>query len=162
MVFAVHAPKASHPDYPALEVLDAYLADGMSSKLFLEIREKRGLAYAVKSDIETEKDYSHYTIYVGTTKQAIPEVKKLILEGFEDVKNMTEKDLEEAKERVIGLNRISKEESVNVMSELMFAELTTKAEDYYTQEKKINAVDLEQVKSLAKINSYSAAVIVPK
>ncbi|MBS3088986.1 insulinase family protein [Candidatus Pacearchaeota archaeon] len=162
LVFAVHAPKASHPDYPALEVLDAYLADGMSSKLFLEIREKRGLAYAVKSDIETEKDYSHYTIYVGTTKQAIPEVKKLILEGFEDVKNMTEKDLEEAKERVIGLNRISKEESVNVMSELMFAELTTKAEDYYTQEKKINAVDLEQVKSLAKINSYSAAVIVPK
>lgn len=43
-VFAFHAPKQTEKDYFALEVLDAYLANGMSSRLFLEIREKRGLA----------------------------------------------------------------------------------------------------------------------
>jgi len=162
LIFAIHAPKITHPDFHALRVLDAYLADGMSSRLFLEIREKRGLAYAVKSSIEAEKDYSHYTIYVGTTKSAIPQVKKLILEEFKNVGNMTEKDLKEAKERILGLEKISKEESVNVMNELLYAELTSKAEDYYTQEEKIKKVTLEQAKNLARIKDYSIAVIVPK
>jgi len=162
LVFAIHAPLPSDKKYYDLAVLDAYLANGMSSKLFLEIREKRGLAYAIKSDIDAETNYSHYTIYVGTTKEAIPKVKKLILQEFKNIENMTEKDLEEAKQRVIGLHKISKEESINVMNELMFSELTGKAEDYYEQEEKIQAVKLADVKAMAKINKFSTAAIVPK
>ncbi len=162
LIFAIHAPLANQPEHYDLEVLDAYLGNGASSRLFLEIREKRGLAYAVKSDIDSEKDYAHYLIYVGTTKPAIPQVKKLILQEFKNIKAMTQKDLEEAKERIIGLNRISKEESVNVMNELMYFELTSKAEDFYKEEEKIKAVTLENVKALAKIKSYSTAAIVPK
>ena len=160
--FAFHAPLQTDKNYPALEVLDAYLANGMSSRLFLEIREKRGLAYVVKGSLSTEKSYSYYTIYVGTTKKAIPEVKTLILKEFEDVKNMTEKDLREAKNQLIGLKRLSKEDSTNVMSELLFSELTTKAEDYYMHEDQIKAVALNEVKSLAKITKYSTAAIIPK
>ena len=159
---AFHAPLQTDKNYPALEVLDAYLANGMSSRLFLEIREKRGLAYAVKGSLSTEKSYSYYTIYAGTTKKAIPEVKKLILQEFENVKNMTEKNLQEAKNQLVGLKRLSKEDSTNVMNELLFSELTTKAEDYYKHEDQIKAVALNQVKSLAKISSYSTAAIVPK
>lgn len=162
LVFAIHAPLPSDKKYYDLEVLDAYLADGMSSKLFQEIREKRGLAYAVKSDIDSEKDYSHYVIYVGTTKSALSKVKKLILQGFKDIEKMTEKDLEEAKERLIGVKKISQEESVNVMDELMNAELIGQAEDYYKEEEKIKTVKLEDVKALAKIKNYSTAAIVPK
>jgi len=161
-VFAIHAPLINSQEHHALEVLDAYLADGMSSRLFLEIREKLGLAYAVKSMIESEKNYSHYVIYAGTTKEAVPKVKKIILEEFKNIEKMTEKNLEEAKERVLGLEKISKEESSNVMNELLFAELAGKAEDYYEKEKKIKAVTLEQVKKLAKIKNYSTAAIVPK
>jgi len=76
LVFAMHAPLPLDPKHSVLEVLDAYLANGMSSRLFLEIREKRGLAYAVQSNIDSEKNYSVYRIYVGTMKEAIEEVKK--------------------------------------------------------------------------------------
>ncbi|MFH1289967.1 MAG: pitrilysin family protein [Nanoarchaeota archaeon] len=163
LMFALHAPMSTEKGYFDLEVLDAYLAKGMSSKLFLEIREKRGLAYAVKSSLDTEKNFSYYSIYVGTTKEAVPEVKKLILEGFEDAsKNMAEKDLEESKERLIGLKKVMSEESSDVMNELMFAEIVDKAENYYDYEKKIRAVKLADVKKMAKIKDYSTAAIVPK
>ena len=163
-IFAVHAPLMHEKEYPVLEVLDAYLADGMSSRLFLKIREEKGLAYAVKSSINAEKNYSYYIIYVGTTKEAVPEVKKLILEGFAEIKDMEEKDLKEAKERVIGLMRVESEDSSRVMHELLFSELSGKAEDYYEFEKKINKVGLGEVKKLASelIKGHSTAAVLPK
>lgn len=161
-VFAIHAPLANEEEHYVLEVLDAYLANGMSSKLFLKIREEKGLAYSVKGDITTEKNYSYYTIYVGTTKEAVAEVKKIILDEFKLVSKMTQKDLDEAKERLIGLRKISMEESANVMNELMYAEFIENAEEYYKREEKIKKVTLEQVKKLAKIKEYSSAAIVPK
>ena len=163
-IFAMHAPLPSEKDSFDLEVLDAYLANGMSSRVFLEIREKRGFAYAVTSSIDCEKSYSFYTIYVGTMKDKVGEVKRLILEEFDNVKNMKEKDLEQAKERVIGLKKVVSEESINVMNQLVFSELSGKAEDYYEHEEKIREVKLENVKKLASklIKEYSSAAIVPK
>lgn len=161
-VFGIHAPLMKEKNYYALEILNAYLASGMSSKLFLKIREEKGLAYAVKGGLNGEKNYSYYTIYVGTTKEALPEVKKIILQEFANVSKMSEKELEEAKEQVIGLKKVSSEESINVMNELMFHEINGRAEDYYDYEKKIGAVKLEDVKKLAKIKDYSIAAIVPK
>src|SRR3989344_831793 len=163
-LFAAHAPLFNSKEYPALEILNAYLAEGMSSKLFLEIREKRGLAYTVKGSFNTEKNYSYYSIYVGTTKEALPEVKKLIIEGFQDISKMTEKELKETKEQLIGSRKVESEESSGVMNALMFHELNGDAEEYYNFEKKISQVSLGQVKSLAEnlIKNYSTAAIVPK
>lgn len=164
LIFGMHAPLMSDKGYYALEVLDAWLANGMSSRLFLTIREEKGLAYTVQSSMNTEKSYSYYTIYAGTRKDAVDEVKKLIVQGFADIEKMTEKELQEAKERLIGLQQISREESAHVMQELLFYELATKAEEYYEREEKIKAVALEQVKRLGHdlIKKYSTAVIVPK
>jgi len=163
-VFAVHAPLPCDEDFRALEIINAYLAGGMSSRLFLEIREKRGLAYAVKGMIRPGKRYCYYAIYVGTRKDAIPEVKKIILDEFRKIENMSEDDLNEAKENLIGSRKISTEESANVMSELLFYELFTKAEDYYSYEDDIKKVKLEDVKKLAVelTKNYSIASIVPR
>ncbi len=164
-IWAAHAPESNSKDKYVLEVLDSYLANGMSSKLFLEIREKRGLAYAIKSSTNTEKSYSYYSIYVGTTKPALGEVEKLILEGFKDSQKMTEKEFEEAKEKLIGLRKVSSEESLSVMNELVFAEMASgNAEEYYKYEKMVRAVRLEDVKRLARDlpKKYSTAAIVPK
>jgi predicted Zn-dependent peptidase len=161
-IFGIHAPPVQSKEWHALEVLDAWLANGMSSRLFLTIREERGLAYSVSSSFNGEKSYSNYTIYVGTRKEAIPEVKKLILEGFQNTKNMTEQDLQQAKNRLVGLKKISMEESVSVMNELVISEFINKAEDYYQYEKEIQQVTLNQVKEAAKITKYSTASIVPK
>lgn len=162
LVLAIHAPKYAEKERYDLEVLDAYLGSGMSSKLFLEIREKRGLAYAVKSSYDCGINYSIYSIYVGTTKDKIDEVKKIILEEFDKVKNMTEKDLEEAKERLIGLRKVVSEESFQTMHELVDYELAGIVDDFYDYEKKIRAVKLEGVKRLAEIKEFSSAAVIPK
>jgi len=162
-IIGMHLPH-NEKAYHTIEVLDSYLANGMSSKLFLEIREKRGLAYTVRGNFELEKNYSYYSIYVGTTKEAIKEVEEIIVKEFKDIKNITEKELKESKERIIGLKKVSSEESITVMNELLFSELFSKAEDYYIYEENINKVTLEEVKTLAKeiIKNYSTAAIVPK
>ena len=163
-IFAVHSPLIEDKNYYALEVLDSYLANGMSSRLFLRIREERGLAYTVHSSINAEKNYSYYSIYAGTMKEAIPEIQSIILEEFEKIKNLGERELEEAKERLIGLRKVSSEESSRVMAELIYAEMTEGSEEYYKHEEKIRAVKLEDVKKLARemIKKYSTAAIVPK
>lgn len=164
-VLGMHAPLMNNPEVYPLLLLDAYLANGMSSKLFLEIREKRGLAYAVKSGLEAEENYSFYTIYVGTTKEAVSEVKKLILEGFKDIEKMSEEELNEAKERVIGLHNVSSEESTDVMRELINYELNNDLAGYGEFEKRVRNVALGDVKKLAVSllkNGFSSAAIVPK
>lgn len=163
-VMGMHAPLLNEDKHSVLQVLDAYLANGMSSRLFLEIREKRGLAYAVKGMIQAEKNYSQYLIYVGTTKEKVKEVEEIILEEFGKIEEMDEKSLEEAKEMLIGLRKVNSEESSEVMNELLFSELSDKAESYYEFEEKVRKVKLEEVKKLAKelIKEYSVAIVMPK
>jgi zinc protease len=60
------APNVFDPDYPALKLLNAYLCNGLSSRLFMEIREKRGLAYEVSGFYPTRLDPSHFVVYLGT------------------------------------------------------------------------------------------------
>ncbi|MCX8158953.1 MAG: insulinase family protein [Candidatus Pacearchaeota archaeon] len=161
-LFAIHTPLQGTKEGYALEVLDAWLANGMSSKLFLEIREKRGLAYSVKSSINSEKNYSYYSIYVGTIKEKIKDVERIILEWFDKAKKMSEEELEGAKERVVGLKKVESEESINVMNELIYKELVGKAEDYYDYEKKIRSITLDDIKKIVEFQDYSSAVIMPK
>jgi len=163
-IMGMHAPLMTEKEHSTLDVLDAYLASGMSSRLFLEIREKRGLAYTVKGDVTAEKSYAHYLIYAGTTKEKVDEVEKIIVEEFKKINEMNEKQLEESKERLIGLKKVSSEESVGVMNSLIFYEIADKAENYYKFEEKIRKVTLREVKDLAKkiIKNYSVAAILPK
>jgi predicted Zn-dependent peptidase len=71
-----------HPDRYVLSVLDTALGGGMSSHLFQEIREERGLAYAISSYYAAYRDAGAFVIYAGTSPEASREVVRLILEGF--------------------------------------------------------------------------------
>jgi len=163
LVFAFHAPLCSDKNRYAMEVLDAYIGSGMSSKIFLEVREKRGLAYAIKSVYECGKNYSFYCVYAGCPKDNANEVKEIIIKEFKKVeKEMSEKDLEEAKERLIGLHKINAEEGFGVMSALLDEELAEDAENYYKYEENIRNVTLEDVKKLSNIKEFSSAIVLPK
>ncbi len=59
-------PPVHHPDYSALKILSTYLGNGLSSRLFVEFREKRGLAYDVSALYPTRLDTSHFILYIGT------------------------------------------------------------------------------------------------
>lgn len=60
------APAISHPDYPVLKLLSTYLGSGLSSRLFVELREKRGLAYDVSAFYPTRLAQSQFVVYLGT------------------------------------------------------------------------------------------------
>ncbi len=138
------------------------MAEGMSSVLFHEIREKRNLAYAVKGDAEISKDYAYNLIYIGTTKENVELVKKIILEEFKKLaREFTEKQLKEVKEQIIGNFHISMEDSQSQMVNLLSYELEGNAKEFYDFEKNISNVKLKDVKNLAKMKKYSFLALLP-
>ncbi|MDO8623561.1 MAG: pitrilysin family protein [archaeon] len=164
LVFAYHSPLSKDKKNHAAQVLSTLMAGGMSSRLFSEIREKRNLAYAVKGDSSITKDYSYSVIYVGTEKQNVEIVKKLIIEEFEKVsKELDEKELNEVKEQIMGNYQISMEDSQIQMVNLLTFEIDGNAEEFYEFEKDIKNVKLEDVKELAKKakEKYSFFALVP-
>lgn len=60
------AASVHSPDYMALKLLSTHLGNGLSSRLFVELREKRGLAYDVSAIYPTRVDQSHFIVYMGT------------------------------------------------------------------------------------------------
>jgi len=162
LVFGFHIPKLVDKNRYAAEIFDSILGGGMSSRLFQEIREKKGLCYAIRSSAEQSRDYAHEIIYAGTTKEKVQEIKKLILKEIKKLKELKKVDFDEAKEKLIGLRQISKEKCDLTMIELLQEEIGGNAENYYKYEEKINSVKLQQVRSLSKLKGYSFTALVPK
>jgi predicted Zn-dependent peptidase len=160
-VIGFHMPKLNDKNRYAAELFDGILGGGMSSRLFQEVREKRGLCYAVKSNLEQSKDYSYELIYVGTTKDKIQEVKKLVLKEVKKLKDLNLGDLNEAKERLIGLRKISKERSDSTMFDLLQEELGGDASRYYDYEENIAKVRLGDVRELSRLKGSSFVALVP-
>jgi len=161
--FAYHVPLHEDKKNHVAEVLSTLMAEGMSSRLFSEIREKRNLAYSISGDSNINKDFSYNLIKIGTTKENIEKVKKLILEEFQKVaKALTEKELNQVKEQIIGNYNISMEDSQSQMASLLANEISGKAEEFYEFEKNILDVKLEDVKKMANIKDYSFFALVPE
>jgi len=161
-VLGFHMPKMRDKNQYAAEVFDSILGGGMSSRLFQEIREKRGLCYAIKGHLEQSKDYSYEVIYVGTTKDKIKIIKELILKEIKKLKDLQARDLSEAKEKLIGLRQISKEKSDSTMIGLLQEELGGNAKEFYEYEEKINKVKLKEVQELSKLKGYSFVSLIPE
>lgn len=89
-----------HPDRFALAVLNSILGGMMSSRLFVEIREKRGLAYSVFAYHSLYRGRGYTTVYAGTDPEKAPMALKLILTEFERLitEKVPEKELSKAKE----------------------------------------------------------------
>ncbi len=101
-------------------VLNTVLGGGMSSRLFQEIRENRGLAYSVYSYLPTYIDTGLVVVYAGTNEGAFHEVIDLVLKEFNRLKNepLTKEELETAKEQLKGNLLLSLESSDNLMTRL--------------------------------------------
>jgi zinc protease len=105
------APAIHDPDCIALKLIDSYLSNGMSSRLFVELREKRGLAYDVSAFYPTRLDTSHFAVYMGTaasnTQIAVSglraEVDRLCLEP------LSAAELQAAKDKLLGQYALGKQ-----------------------------------------------------
>jgi predicted Zn-dependent peptidase len=161
VVLGVHFPKASEKDVYAAEIFSAILGRGMSSKLFSEVREKRGLVYGVKSDLDVGRDYGYFIIWAGTDPGKIEEVKRICLKEFSKMESLTEKELSAAKVQVVGNRVVENEGSDESAIGLMFSEIHGRAEDYYDFEKKVNKVSLDDVCALAKKSDFASFSLGP-
>ncbi len=157
-----HFPLSSEKESYATKVFNSILGEGMSSKLFLEVREKKGLVYTIKSDLDTGKNYSYMYIFAGTDKKNIEEVIYTSLKEFSKLSDLTEEELTKIKEKVIGNFYLENEDSLNVATNLLMFEITKKAEDYYNFEENIKKVSLDEIKKISKIKKFSKVVLKPE
>ncbi|MFA5173936.1 MAG: pitrilysin family protein [Candidatus Pacearchaeota archaeon] len=160
-VIGLHMPKLGDKGRYAAEIFDSILGGGMSSRLFQEIREKRGLCYSIRNNLEQSKDYSYEMLYFGTVKEKVDEIKRLTLKEIKKIRWLGKSDFNEAKERLIGLRQISKEKCDLTMIELLQSELGGNAEEYYKYEDRINSVKLDEVRMLSKLKGYSFVALLP-
>jgi predicted Zn-dependent peptidase len=104
----------------AASLLDAILGGSASSRLFQEIREKRGMAYAVYSFASQYTDTGQIGLYVGTREENLEDCLTIAVEQIEDVAagNLKPNELERAKENLKGRILLSMESTANRMSRL--------------------------------------------
>lgn len=119
-------PRA-HEDRHALSVLDAIVGGGMSSRLFQEIREKRGLAYSVYSYRALFADSGTFAIYAGTTPQNAETVIDLVRDEMASLvaDGVTEAEFVRAKGHLKGALVLSSEDPSSRMNRLGRQQLTT-------------------------------------
>ncbi len=161
LVLGFHMPLLTSKKRYSAELFDSILGGGMSSRLFQEVREKRGLCYAIKSNLEQSKDYSYEAIYSGTMKEKVNEIKELILKEIKKLKDLKRPDFEEAKETLIGLRQVNSEKCDVTMVELLQEEIRGNGENYYNYEENIGEVKLEDVRELSKLKGFSFVALVP-
>ncbi len=98
-------PTYGEADYPAIVLLNIILGScGLSSRLFLELRDKKGLAYVVRSSYETYKLAGNFMIYIATAPTNIDTCLQGFNEEIQKIKSapVTQEELENAKTNIVG------------------------------------------------------------
>jgi predicted Zn-dependent peptidase len=136
----------------ALGVLNSALGGGMSSRLFQEVREKRGLAYSVYSYTSSYADTGIFGIYAGCQPKRVEEVLKICREELQRVaeQGITEEELSRAIGQISGSTVLGMEDTSSLMSRIGKAELCygthLSVDDLLA---KISGVTMDQVREVA-------------
>jgi predicted Zn-dependent peptidase len=115
----------AHPDRYVTYILNTVLGGSMSSRLFQNVREKRGLAYSVFSGLSAYRDAGNLTIYAGCASEAVPEVIDLCVEELRGLKAspVADAELRRAKDHLKGSLMLSLENTASRMSHLARQEI---------------------------------------
>ncbi len=115
----------AHEKRYACYILNTVLGGGMSSRLFQNIREKRGLAYAVFSNLNTFRDAGCLNVYAGIATENVSKVVGLILQEFRRLKSafLPSEELQRAKDYLKGSLLLSLESTMSRMSNLARQEM---------------------------------------
>ena len=115
----------NHDDRYSSYVLNTLLGGSMSSRLFQNVREKRGLAYAVFSGLSAYRDAGSFTVYAGCSNEAVGEVVDLVVEEIRGVKQalVPDAELQRAKDHLKGSLMLGLENTASRMSHLARQEI---------------------------------------
>jgi zinc protease len=147
------APSVKNPDYAAMKLLNTYLGNGLSSRLFVELREKRGLAYDVSALYATRLDAAQFVAYMGTA----PENTVTAFEGLRTEVDrlahtkLDEEELQACKNKMLGQYALGKQTNSQIAQVLGWyeiLELGIKFDEQFQAE--IAAVTTAQAQEAAK------------
>jgi predicted Zn-dependent peptidase len=148
-----HAFKREHPLRHALGLLHVILGANMSSRLFNELREKRGLAYEIGTNIRRFQDTGAFIVHAGIDNHKVEEAIMLILKELEKIKYklVSTDEFRRAKDFYLGQLTLALEDALDHM--LWIGEYTTALDKTYTLEqviKEVNRVKCQDIQEAAK------------
>ncbi|MBI2915157.1 MAG: insulinase family protein, partial [Firmicutes bacterium] len=158
----------NRPDKFALYVLDTVLGGGMSSRLFQELREDRGLVYSTYSYHSCFQDAGLFSVYAGTSPENARQVLAIIREELAGISEdgITDEEMARARQQLKGSLMLSLESTASRMSRLAKSELFY--EGPITPDElmaKVDAVTQDEVRSIARElfsrGEYALAAIGP-
>ncbi|OGX28734.1 MAG: hypothetical protein A2705_03480 [Omnitrophica WOR_2 bacterium RIFCSPHIGHO2_01_FULL_52_10] len=158
----------NHKDRHALNLLSVILGGNMSSRLFVEIREKRGLAYSISCMARTMHDTGVFLIRAGVDNQKIVETVALILNELDKVKRagVTDDEFTRARDYLLGQMLLSLEDTMEHMlwiGDTVISQNKTKTlRSLIADFQKIKKEDLHRVaKEILKTQRYNLAIVGP-
>lgn len=152
MCLGVKGPSQTDEDRYTFSVLDTVLGGSMSSRLFQEVREKRGLAYSIYSYNGALKNAGLYVVYAGTSKENFKKVVDLTIKEFNKIKKngITKEEMQRSKEHIKGSIVLGLESTSSRMGWL------AKSEFYYNRIITIDEI-FEQIDKVTHDDIINAA-----
>ena len=153
----------AHERRHASYILNTLLGGGMSSRLFQNIRERQGLAYAIYSDLNPYRDTGCLSVYAGTSRESAAKVVNSIVAEFKKLKadEIPAEELRRAKDQLKGSMMLSLESSTARMSSLARQEMYF--DHFHTMDElieKIESVTVEELKELANTFFHTESIAV--
>jgi predicted Zn-dependent peptidase len=158
-----------HPDMPALNVIDTLLGVGASSRLFIELREKKALAYSIESAYEYGLDYGYFHIDCAIESKRLEETKCLLHKEVEKLRNekVLDEELNKVKDMIAGTILRTVDSPVDFPEVMAVMEMHFNSEnalqEYLEDVKALSANDiLEVANKYLTEEKISTAVLYPK
>ena len=153
LCLGVPAPRITDDNRFATLILNTVLGGGMSSRLFQTIREERGMAYAIYSDLSPYSDTGSLCVYAGTSAGKALEVVDLVMAEFRNLKEnlLSDEELKRGKDQLKGNILMGLESSNSRMANLARQEMYF--HKFFTAEEviaRIETVTAGQIQTMAR------------
>jgi len=153
MALGFHSLKRDHPLRHAQTILNIILGANMSSRLFNEVREKRGLAYEIGTGLKRFADTGAFLVHAGIDNQKVENCLGLIFQELSKIKKdlVSKDEFKRAKEFCLGQLALALEDTMEYM--LWMGESIACLDKVYTLEqiiKQVNKVEIEDIREISR------------
>lgn len=165
LVLGYRTPSRLDKDSYVLDVIKSILGRGQSGKIFDEIRNKHGLAYEVGVHHDPQSNYGFIAVYINTSKANLKKVISIILEQFSRLKDISEKELKEAKGFLIGQHILHSEDPKDLADSLGFWQTIKDAslfKDYLKEINRVTKADVINVAQKYLTKDYALGLVIEK
>lgn len=169
IIMGWHCPTIYSEDYPVIMLLNTILgSSGLSSRLFVELRDKKGLAYVVRSSYEIFDHSANFSVYIATEPKNIQTSLDMFKVELDKIKTIpvSEQELENAKNNLIGKREFFTETNLQQASLIAFYEDKKLGYDFEKELlekiKKVSIQDIQKTADKYIKDPYVLTILAPK